>query len=310
MRTSRLLTAFVCLGIATLLAGCGGSSNAGSGSGSGGGGTTTTPSPTVTSISPTSVNAGSGSLTLTVSGTGFLSSSTIEVGGVDDATTYVSATQVTATVEPAQLASGGTFSVIALNGTSTSGSGTPVNLQVTSPAPTVTAITPSIAYVGTASSTVAIIGTGFVPTTIIDVNGAARTTTYVSSTQMNVLLNASDVAATGILSLSAVNASPGGGTSTAITLAVNNPAPGSPIKLTPSLALTGTTTPTTVTVTGTNFVPASTKKRKRTCSNHKLCELNAVNLPAHSRRTGGDATTPSHSCESCARWRGHTCITT
>jgi trimeric autotransporter adhesin len=258
MKTERLVSTFLCLAISVILSSCGGSSGSGNTGGGGtGGGGTTTPTPTVTSISPTSTTAGSGPLTLTVNGTNFLSSTTVEVGGADDATTYVSATQVTATVEPAQIASGGIFSVIALNGPSTSGSGTPVNLAVNNPAPAITATTPSAEFVGTATPTVAVIGTGFVPTTVIDVNGAARTTTYVSATQTDVLLNSSDVAAGGSLSLTAVNGTPGGGTSTAAMLPVNNPVP-EVTKIAPALVITGTSTPTTITVTGLNFVPTST----------------------------------------------------
>jgi trimeric autotransporter adhesin len=256
MKNRALVAVFLCLGVSTLLAGCGGSSNGSSGSGgSGGSGGTTTPTPTVTSISPTSVTAGSGTLTLTVNGTNFQSSTTVEVGGADDATTYVSATQVTATVEPAQIASGGTFSVIALNGTTTSGSGTPVNLTVNNPAPTIASLEPSIELAGVVSPVVAVVGTGFVPTTVIQVGGSARTTTYISATQVNVTLNASDVAAAGSLSLTAVNASPGGGTSTATALAVNNPVP-TVSTVSPRTVLTGAN-PTIVTITGTNFVGAS-----------------------------------------------------
>jgi trimeric autotransporter adhesin len=259
MKNRALVAVFLCLGATTILAGCGGSSSGSGGTGGsgGGGGGTTTPTPTVASISPTSVTAGSGPLTLTVNGTNFLSSTTVEVGGADDATTYVSAAQVTATVEPAQIASGGSFSVIALNGTTTSGSGTPVNLTVNNPAPTISATTPSAEFVGTTAPSVVVIGTGFVPTTIIDVNSAARTTTYVSATQMNVLLNPSDVAAGGSLSLTAVNGTPGGGTSTAAMLPVNNPVP-QVTKVAPALVITGTSAPTTITVTGFNFVPTST----------------------------------------------------
>jgi trimeric autotransporter adhesin len=260
MKIRAFVAVFFCLGVSSILAGCGGSSSGSggtSGTGGGGGGSTT-PTPTVTSISPTSATAGSGPLTLTVNGTNFLSSTTVEVGGVDDATTYVSATQLTATVEPAQLASGGMFSVIALNGTTTSGSGTTVNLQVNNPAPTIASLEPSTIFAGVTSPVVAVNGTGFVPTTVIQVGGSARTSTYISSTQVNVTLSASDVASAGSLSLTAVNASPGGGTSTASMLAVNNPAPNGLIKVSPTLAIAGTPTPTTVTVTGTNFIPAST----------------------------------------------------
>ena len=93
---------------------------------------------------------------------------------------------------------------------------------------------------------------------MIDVNASARTTIFVSTTQVNVTLEAADVADSGSLSLTAVNPAPGGGTSAAATAAVNNPLPGGPGKVSPDIVLTGTTTPTTVTVTGTNFTPAST----------------------------------------------------
>jgi hypothetical protein len=180
------------------------------------------------------------------------------VGGVADVTSYVSSTQVTATVTPQQLASGAQLSVIALNGTASSGSGAAVNLEVTNPVPAITQFTPATLATGTASPTVAVTGTGFVPTTVIDANGSARTTTYVSATQVNVTLTANDVASAGSLSLTAVNTAPGGGTSAASTIAINNPAPGSTITLSPAVVMTGGTAPFTVTVTGTNFILSST----------------------------------------------------
>jgi trimeric autotransporter adhesin len=240
------------LGVSAFLAGCGGGS-----SGSSTGNSQTTPTPTVTSISPTSVTAGASSLTLTVNGTNFLSTTTIEVGGTVDPTTFVSSTQVTASVSATQLASGAQLSVIALNGSASSGSGTAVNLQVTNPVPTIATVTPTAALAGTTSPVITVTGTGFVPTTVIQVNGNNRTTTYTSATQVGVTLTAADVSATGSLSLTAVNPSPGGGTSTAATLTVNNPAPGTG-KLSSTVVLTNATAPVTLTVTGTNYVSNST----------------------------------------------------
>ena len=195
-----------------------------------------------------------------MNGTGFDSTTTVQVGGAADASTYVSATEVTATVSASQLASGGMLSVIALNGTESSGSGPAVNLQVTNPAPTITQVSPATVTTVATNPTIAVIGTGFVPTTVIQVKmGGARTTVFVSATQVNATLSAADLAATGSLSLTAVQrAAPGSGTSTAATVAVNNPAPGPAIKVSPALVFAGTTSPTTVTVTGTNFLPTST----------------------------------------------------
>jgi hypothetical protein len=248
--TYRLLAVFS-LSVTALLSGCGGSS-------SNPGGSTQQSPPTVTSISPTTVTAGSGAVSLTVNGSGFLSTTTVQVGSVAEATTYVSATQLTATVPAAQVAAGGQLSVIALNGSASSGSGAATSLQVTNPVPVIAQITPTTLSVGTASVTIAVSGSGFVPTTTIDVNGSARTTVFVSATQVNATLTAADVASTGSLSLTAVNPAPGGGTSAAVTAAISNPAPGAVLALSPTQFVTGTATPTTVTVTGTNFIPAST----------------------------------------------------
>jgi trimeric autotransporter adhesin len=252
MKTPVSLALSMILAASAFLTGCSGSS-----SGSGGTPPPPPPSLTVTSISPTTVAAGSGPLTLTVNGTGFLSTTTIKVGGVADATTYVSATQLTTVVTAQQLASGSELSIVALNGSTSSGSGTAINLEVTNPVPTISGLTPSTLPAGAAPPTVTVTGTGYVPTTVINVNGTARATTFVSATQVSVTLTTADVAVGGSLSLTAVNATPGGGTSAGATFAVTNPPPGAEITLSPNRATTGTATPTTVTVTGTNFVSSS-----------------------------------------------------
>jgi trimeric autotransporter adhesin len=257
MKNKSLYPLYLCLGVSVVLVGgCGGgssSSGGNSGGNNGGSGTDTVPTPTVSSINPTSVNAGAAATTLTVTGTGYIASTTIQIGGAAEATTYVSSTQVTAVIPATQLVNGAQLSVVAVNGTLSSGSGT--NLQVMNPAPTITSISPTAALAGATSPNVTVIGTGFVPTTVIQVNGNSRTTTYVSTTQVNVVLTASDVANGGSLSLTAVNGSPGGGTSTGATFSVSNPAPIlnsiSPASVAPSAASP------TVTLNGANFVPGS-----------------------------------------------------
>lgn len=245
---------FLCLGVSTAISGCGGgSSNNGSGSGGNSGGGS--PSPTVTSISPTAVTAGSTALTLTVNGTDFVSTTTVQVGGTADPTTYVSSTQVTAAVAATQLVSGGQLAVIALNGSASSGSGTPVNLTVNNPLPAITTITPTTLMAGVSPPVITVTGTGFVPMTQILVNGSSRPTIFASSTQVGVGLTAADVAAAGNLSLTAVNPTPGGGTSTAATVAVSNPVP-TVTSVSPRAVVTGAS-PATVTITGTNFTAAS-----------------------------------------------------
>jgi hypothetical protein len=94
------------------------------------------PALTVTFITPSSITAGSSATSLTVTGTGFTSSTVIQVGGTAEATTFISSTQVTAVVPAGQLAGGATLSVTAINGGSSS-SGPAVNLVVNNPTPAV-----------------------------------------------------------------------------------------------------------------------------------------------------------------------------
>jgi hypothetical protein len=234
-----------------LLTGCGGGGSSSNNGGGSGGNTNQTPA--ISSLSPATIPAGSSALTLTVSGSGFTSSSVVKVGGTAETTTFVSASQLTAAVPASQLTSGGNLSVVVVNGTTSSGS---ANFEVDNPAPVISSMSPTTEVVGSSSLVVTITGTGFVPTTTVNVNGAGRTTSYASATQVNVTLNASDVTATGTLSITAVNSAPGGGTSAAATLPVNNPAPGA-IQLSPSALPVGATSPATVTVTGTGFIPSS-----------------------------------------------------
>jgi hypothetical protein len=146
--------------------------------------------------------------------------------------------------------------VVVSNGSLSSSSGTTISLEVDNPAPTITSLTPTTALEGTASAIVTITGTGFVPSTVINVNGSARTTTYINATQVSAALPTSDFTAAGSLSFTAVNSAPGGGTSAAMSLSVNNPAVGA-INLNPSSLFSGASTATTVTVTGSGFVPSS-----------------------------------------------------
>ena len=69
------------------------------------------PKPAITSLSPPSATHGGAGFTLTVNGTGFISSSVVDWAGSPRATTYVSSTEVTATITAADIAKAGTFKV-------------------------------------------------------------------------------------------------------------------------------------------------------------------------------------------------------
>jgi len=73
--------------------------------------------PSVTSLSPPSATAGGSTFTLTVSGTNFSPSSTVQWNGTSLPTTFVSATQLTASVSATLITSAGTATIaVASNG--------------------------------------------------------------------------------------------------------------------------------------------------------------------------------------------------
>ena len=216
------------------------------------------PAPTIASLSPASETMGSTSTLLTVTGTGFVPTTVINVNGTARTTTFISGSQVSLTMTAADVSAVASLSLTAMNPAPGGGTSTPATLAIvaSNPTPTITSVNPATEVIGTSSPVIAVSGTGFTPSTVIDVNGNARTTTFTNATQVNVTLAAADVSATGNLSLTAVNPPPGGGTSAAAHVAINNPPIGA-IQVSPSTLAAGTTTPATLTVTGDRFVTAS-----------------------------------------------------
>jgi len=88
------------------------------------------------------------------------------------------------------------------------------------PAPAVDAIWPSSARAGSGNLGLFIDGTGFVPGSVVRVNGAERSTRRLSATQLDAYLPASDLAAAGVVSITVANPAPGGGTSAAASFTV------------------------------------------------------------------------------------------
>jgi subtilisin family serine protease len=85
------------------------------------------PAPVLTSLSPSSIAAGSAAFTLTANGSGFTSTSVVRWNGADRATTFVSASQLRASIAAADVATAGTASVTVF----TAGSGTSAPLTFT-----------------------------------------------------------------------------------------------------------------------------------------------------------------------------------
>jgi hypothetical protein len=177
------------------------------------------PAPTTTLISPTSRFAGDGAFTLTVNGTNFVSSSVVRWAGSDRVTTFVSSTELTAAIPATDLATTGSKAITVFNPAPGGGTSNSQTLTVNAnPVPTTTSIAPTTRTMGGGAFTLTIDGTNFVGNSVVRVNGAARTTTFVSSTELTASIPATDTAATGTRSITVFNPTPGGGTSNAQTL--------------------------------------------------------------------------------------------
>ena len=199
----------------------------GDGSSSGAGGGTAPQTPAITSISPTTLTADpSGPVQVVITGTGFISTSQVEVNGKAVATTYISATSLQAIVPATAIVPGAKLLFTVVNGSETSGTtGTASTVVVNNPIPAVTSLQPSAVLAGTGATSVAVTGTGFIPATTVILNGSSRTVTFTSATSISIALSAADVASAGTSNLVATNAAPGGGNSAAAVFTVDNPMP-------------------------------------------------------------------------------------
>ncbi|MGH3739890.1 MAG: beta strand repeat-containing protein [Micromonosporaceae bacterium] len=216
------------------------------------------PVPTATGISPATALAGAPGFTLTVTGTNFLTSSVVRWNGAARTTTYVSATQLTGAIPAADVAVAGTAQVTVANPAPGGGTSNPQTFTISAasnPTPTTTGVTPASAVAGAPGFTVTVSGTNFVTDSVVRWNGAARSTTYVSATQLTAMIPAADIAAAGTAEVTVFNPAPGGGVSNPQTFTITNPVP-TTTGLSPATAVAGGPG-LTLTVTGTNFVAGS-----------------------------------------------------
>jgi hypothetical protein len=187
--------------------------------------------PTITSLAPASIIAGNGAFNLTVNGTGYVSASTVKVGGSNRATTFLGPTQLIAAISANDVALAGTLTITVVNpvpGTGSAG----FSFTVNNPVPTIGSLSPSSVVVGSVAFTLTVNGSNFVNTSVVRVNGNARTTTFANAGQLTASIPATDVAAIGPLTITVFSPTPGGGTSNSSTLTVTSAVPAAPSNLT------------------------------------------------------------------------------
>jgi YVTN family beta-propeller protein len=227
---------------------------------------TPNPVPTVTSLSPATGLAGGPSFTLTINGTNFTSSSTVEWNGVALTTTFVSATQLTATVPSGDLVNSGTVMVTVFNPTPGGGTSiTSLTFTINNPVPVLVSISQNSAVAGGPAFTLTVAGNSFVSTSVVRWNNQPLATTFVSSTQLTATVPGSDVQTSGIATVTVFNPTPGGGLSNVATFIITVPLPVL-VTITPNSTTSGSSA-FTLTLTGAAFISTS------------VARWNGANLP-------------------------------
>jgi len=185
---------------------------------------TVAPAPTfgVTSISPASAPADGPGFTLTVNGNLFSDLSTVNWNGSARTTTYVSSTQLTAHILAADLLSPGPLPVTVTDLIQSGSSGSQT-FTVQPAAFGAYSLAPASAYVGTPGLTLTVNGALYTAASVVQWNGAARPTTFVSGTQLTAQIAAADLAAAGTATLTVLNPAGQGGLSNGIPFAVAAP---------------------------------------------------------------------------------------
>ena len=126
------------------------------------------------------------------------------------------------------------------------------------PMPAISSLAPASASAGAAAQMLTINGSGFMAASTVTYNGAARTATYVSATQLTIPLSAADQMTAGSYAVVVTNPAPGGGTSNTVnfTVTANNPMP-AVTSLSPPSATAGAAGQT-LTIDGSGFMATST----------------------------------------------------
>jgi len=179
--------------------------------------------PVMSGISPASAPVGQAAFTLKVTGGFFKPGYQIHLGTMVLATSFVSASELTAKVDLSHVAAGHDYSVQVVPPPG----GFKSNLKtfvLKNHAPVLSQVSPVTAFFGAAPFTVTATGKGFMSSSRIKLDGTALTTQYVSSTKLTATVDLS-AKATGSYAITVSTPTPGGGTSAQVDLVITDSAP-------------------------------------------------------------------------------------
>jgi hypothetical protein len=176
--------------------------------------------PVLTSLLPGGANAGDPALLLTVVGSGFVDGAVVRWDGSDRPTTFVSSSEVDGTIDASDLAAGQTVQVTVRH--PGGGISNALAFAVDNPVPTLSSLSTTNVTGGGAAFSLTVLGSNFVPSSVVRWNGSDRTTTYVSSSELQAAIPASDLATGGDVQVTVFNPAPVGGLTSGLSLHVSN----------------------------------------------------------------------------------------
>lgn len=219
------------------------------------------PVPTVTALSQDAIDAWPETdLALSVTGTNFVSGATVNFGTekLNSGNGGNQSGRMDVTVPAASLASGAEVSVTVTNPEPGGGTSNALTFRINNPQPQLTAISPASAVASSGDFVLAVSGTGFVPTTVLEFGTGGPSLAPgagMARGQMSVTIPDAAYANGGVIQVTAVNPGPGGGRSNSIDFTINNPVPA--IASSAPLTVSNTGSDVVVSLLGSGFVSSS-----------------------------------------------------
>lgn len=177
------------------------------------------PGPPITSLLPGSADAGDPGFLLSVIGSEFVDGAVVRWDGSARPTTFVSEFEVDATIDASDLVAGKTVQVTVRN--PNGGISNALAFTISNPLPSLASLSTTHVTGGGAAFALTVLGSNFVPNSVVRWNGNSRTTTYVSATEVQGAILSTDIAAGGEAQVTVFNPAPAGGASSAIVLPVS-----------------------------------------------------------------------------------------
>jgi len=185
------------------------------------------PLPSLSTLIPSGALQNSGAFSLSIVGSNFIPSSVANWNGIPLSTTYVSSIALSANIPSNYLTSTGTALVTVASPAPGGGTSNALPFTISTadnPVPTLSSLSPANAFSGSPDTPLTVGGSNFLDNSIILWNGSvAFPTTYVDSATLTAVIPAADLISAGSAAVTVFNPAPGGGTSSPINFAINNP---------------------------------------------------------------------------------------